>query len=237
MSFSNRHRLSLFSLLIALFVLTCTSCQDDLLYDDTFIGEGEGDVSCAVSFIPLGTGLDTRTGGNAVKNIDNLCIVIYKSNGEYVNQYLLANNDECKKEYDYKYSETGNDQMPPDVPQTSPYSQAEAETPRASFKIKNLPYGRYRIYAVANLGNLSKDITATEETLKSYQVEWKTNVSLDNAMFGYFTTSEGQTSAGFTAPDLIVNKKTTSIHSWIKRTVSKVTIAFDPSGLKEAVSV
>ena len=216
-----------------LLAIAMTACQDDRLYDDSFIGEGESDLHATVSFIPLATGLDTRSSGTAIKSINNLCIVIYKSNGEYYTQFMA----------DYDYKEDANKGMPSDYNENQPTTdypldKAESSTPMASFTFKSLPYGRYRIYAVANLGDLSLDVTESEESLKRYSVDWnKEDVAKNNAMFGYFTTSDNQTSAGFIAPDLLINQKKTDLHCWIKRTVSKVTVAFDPSGLKEAVSV
>ncbi|MBD5298482.1 MAG: DUF4906 domain-containing protein, partial [Bacteroides sp.] len=220
-----------------LLAIAMTACQDDRLYDDSFIGEGESDLHATVSFIPLATGLDTRSSGTAIKSIKNLCIVIYKSNGEYYTQFMA---NDCN---DYNYDEKANTGMPSDYktnqPTTDyPLDKAESSTPMASFTFKSLPYGRYRIYAVANLGDLPLKVTESEESLKNHYVEWnEEDVAKNNAMFGYFTTSDNQTSAGFIAPDLLINQKKTDLHCWIKRTVSKVTVAFDPSGLKEAVSV
>ncbi|MDE5750475.1 MAG: hypothetical protein K2H87_06880, partial [Duncaniella sp.] len=107
----------------------------------------------------------------------------------------------------------------------------------ADFDYSSLPYGRYKIYAVANYPELTDAQCETEETLKSLSFAWNTDVRQDNKMFGYFTRSDDQASTGFDAPIILVNSKRLDIHAWIKRQVSKVTIAFDPSELKEAVTV
>lgn len=56
-------------------------------------------------------------------------------------------------------------------------------------------------------------------------------------MFGYFTPADDQNGGaeGFDAPTVTISKTTKSIHAWIKRMASKVTVAFDPSGLHQDV--
>ena len=244
------------------------SCHDDLLYDDPFIGEGEGSLTATVSFIPMPTGLDTRAGGQpgqAVQSIRNMCVLIYKTDGELVTSFM-ANTLPGYKCEDVKAT------YPTDVPVEVPdakfdeVNDVDPKTPKATFTYNNLPYGKYRIYAVANLGDLTKNTTEfidkngdttnvmeaikTEEGLKGIKVVWNPdvaasnttdnvtyNLTTDQAMFGFFTLASDSRSLGFDAPVIIVNKRETKLHSWIKRTVSKVTIAFDPSGLKDAVSV
>ena len=59
-------------------------------------------------------------------------------------------------------------------------------------------------------------------------------------MFGYFTTKEN-TPAGANrnteASRIAINKKDMELHAWIRRAASKVTIAYDASGLKEGVFI
>ncbi len=219
--------------------ITLMSCRDDLLYDNSIIGEGEANVSATLTFNPMEVGIDTRSSGTAVNSFSNVCVVVYTTDGKFFKKFMAS------EETDYKYNQKGNTAYPSDSPtghpgddEDSSYDHnSEASTPQATFSFKNLPYGKYRIYAVANLGMLSDDITESEETLKSYQVKWNTNVAQDNSMFGFFTLDDDKKSLGFTAPEIVVNKSGVKLHCWMKRTVSKVTIAFDPSGLKEAVTI
>lgn len=241
--------------------MVLSSCKDELLYDNSIIGEGEASISATVSFIPMGTGLDTRASGTAVKNINNLCVLIYTEGGELFNSYTDGQLE------GYKCKQDGNQAYPDDVPpgdvSDSKFdTSSESATPKATFKIPNIFYGKYRIYAVANLGDLAlsektfenekgekitiKDAIKTEAGLKGIRVAWDKDVTWntdgtksndDHAMFGFFTSASEPKSLGFEAPTLIINKPNIDLHCWIKRLVSKVTIAFDPSGLKEAVSV
>lgn len=235
--FSNN---TILTILTVILFMTATSCRDELLYDDSIIGEGEANLSATLSFTPMEVGLDTRSSGTAVKSFDNVCIVIYTSEGEFVTKFM-ANQQE-----DYEYNSVGNASYPADTPSTPPGNDSnsgydkvsESKTPKATFSYKNLPFGKYRIYAVANLGELDDEVTKSEKSLKSYKVEWKEKVAEDNSMFGFFTLADDPRSIGFGDDYVVtVNKPNVKLHCWMKRTISKVTVAFDPSGLKEAVSV
>ncbi len=46
--------------------------------------------------------------------------------------------------------ENNNNAMAPDTPGDGGH-QAESDTPKATFSIAGIPFGRYRIYAVANI--------------------------------------------------------------------------------------
>lgn len=203
-------------------------------------------MSATLSFTPMQVGLDTRASGIAINSFNDVCVVVYTTDGKFFTKFMAnERNDDNSYKYGYKYEKEGNTQYPTDSPTQTPGNDddssydhsSEAKTPKATFSYKNLPYGKYRIYAVANLGMLDDKITADEETLKAHEVEWKEKVSDNDSMFGYFTLEDDQSSLGFNAPEIIVNKPNVKLHCWMKRTVSKVTIAFDPSGLKEAVTV
>ena len=243
--FSNNTILTILTVLLS---MTATSCRDELLYDNSIIGEGEANLSATLSFTPMEVGLDTRSSGTAVKEFDDVCVVVYTADGKFFTKFMAneLNDDNTTYKYDYKYEKTGNNQYPVDSPTQTPGKdpdsaydhKSESSTPKATFSFKNLPYGRYRIYAVANLGMLSDEVTASENSLKSHKVTWNTDVAKDNSMFGYFTLADDPKSAGFGNDYVVVvNKPNVSLHCWLKRTISKVTIAFDPSGLKEAVTV
>ena len=114
------------------------------------------------------------------------------------------------------------------------------------------------MYAVANMGNLAeseKDNIQTVDKLKSINLTWEaenwlsteettdgkvTKATKNHQMFGYFTTKEN-TPAGANrnteASRIAINKKDMELHAWIRRAASKVTIAYDASGLKEGVFI
>ncbi|MDE5800482.1 MAG: hypothetical protein K2H74_05610 [Paramuribaculum sp.] len=252
MKFS-RYISSLFVLLALIF----TSCQDDLLYDNTVIGEGEADIHVKVEFHSLEPAL-SRSAGNAVDRVDQLWVVIYKVNADgseaglyekvrlydRVAGYTLAGSD-------FNIDQTGNVDVPVDAETVTPsgnqnvgpadgtISGSGEKTPSATFKLLHIPYGRYKMFAVANVDLTDVDCTTIDD-LRGTRFDWQTNVSLDNQMFGYFTMttpSSAETSSGFDAPLLVINQNTVSLHSWIKRLVSKVTVSFDASDLKDNVRI
>ena len=65
-----------------------SSCRDEEIWEE--IGEGETQLSLTVKYQPLASALDTRTPGNAIKNVNSLCVLIYNSRNEYVNHYNIA---------------------------------------------------------------------------------------------------------------------------------------------------
>ncbi|MDE6280044.1 MAG: hypothetical protein K2M05_08745, partial [Paramuribaculum sp.] len=99
----------------------------------------------------------------------------------------------------------------------------------------------YYIYCVANMPNITADQVQTIEELKSIKVNWVANVAQNNQMFGFFTNDDKKSAAssysGFNAPPVVVNKTNLSIHAWINRLASKVTVQFDGSNLRQDVFV
>ncbi len=236
---------------------TVSSCKDDLLYGGGIIGEGESVISGTVKFKPLTPALNgtTRTAGDAIKSINSLCVLLYDEEGKLVKKYPLtpvANGTTTPNEGEYVLSEVErtNDKTESIGGEDKNLPPAESETPHADFKL-TVPYGRYYIYVVANMGDLSdapadSDLAAaigetnlatairTVGGLKSISLQWnKDKVEANNQMFGFFSNA----STDSDAPLLTINKGTTSLHAWIRRAASKVTIAYDGSDLNENVFI
>ncbi|MDE6239789.1 MAG: hypothetical protein K2M54_07345 [Muribaculaceae bacterium] len=219
--------------------------MDDRLYnpDDFEIGDGVCNLPVTVSFHDLEPALESRSAGNAVNEIEQLWVVIYSVvNGKAV--YY----DKVKANTLPGYSVENGTTEPGDAETGDNLGPTGEATPRAKFTLNNIPFGRYQLYAVANLDLDDYDLSAEGQNnpdyLKSRTIAWETvgetenpDFSKINAMFGYFTPAEDQTSKGFEAPTLILNKETVNLHSWIKRLVSKVTIKFDASDLNESVHI
>ena len=225
--------------------LMICSCSDDFPYGFGEIPEGEGSLTATVTFTPtLGTNLNaTRTAGDAIQTINSLCVLVYSAeeNGTLIKKYTK---DELKDELsDYKensYNVTDADHLDG--------NQAHADektTAQATFTLPGLPYGRYKIYAVANMGDMTEyeDIIQTESGLRNISLHWKSgekpgeSIADNNQMFGYFTPANNMESEGLAASPLVFSNKQTKIHAWLKRAASKVTIAFDPSGLNQDVNI
>ncbi|MDE6484145.1 MAG: hypothetical protein K2L14_01970 [Duncaniella sp.] len=243
------------SFLFAIPALIFTACEDELPYDSYAIGEGDANVSAQVEFRSLEPALDSRAAGNAVNTIDELWMVIYKFNAdgteaglyEKVKIYDKADNYYVLPGSNFQIDQTGNSGVPGDASTVTPPSGTNVGpndgavgatgevTPRASFKLPNIPYGRYKMFAVANVDLTDVDCT-TVDALRKTRFKWNTDVKLDNQMFGYFTLTSQQTSNA-EAPLITLNQPEVSLHAWVKRLVSKVTVSFDASDLKDNVRI
>ncbi len=233
---------SLIASLMAVMLLGASSCTDDLLYDPTIIGEGEAAITADLNFYEINSRLESRaveggTPGEAIGAINSVCVLAYDINGDLVKKY--TQND--LEEYDYKPAD--NTSSPSDAIKDNEH-QAETPTGRATFKIgvnkveNRLPFGKYRIYAVANMGDLADYDLSTEDKLHSIRLKWNAEeIGANNQMFGYFTEHQATeyASEGFIGKELVINNTSVSLHSWVKRAVSKVTVAFDGRGLKENI--
>ena len=236
---------------LTIFSALCfTACEDELPYDSVVIGEGEATVDAQVSFHALESALESRAAGNAVDVINELWMVIYEVNAdgtekglyEKVRIYDSSDNDYVLPGSDFDIDQDGNTANPPDAEVAPSGSNPDGNigpsgesTPTAKFKLRHIPYGRYKMFAVANV-DLTDVYCTTIEDLRNTRFKWNTNVSLDCQMFGYFTLATQPTSSS-DAPVITVNQSTLRLHSWIKRLVSKVTVSFDPSGLEENVHI
>lgn len=214
-----------------LLLLGVTACVNDEIRSFDDLPEGETTVSATVEFNPLTPALATRAvEGDAIKSIGSLCVLVYGMDGKLVNKHLIKKND-TEQVPDYtegemeRKDEEGKDRI------------AESKTPYARFHLK-IPYGRYRIYAVANMGDLADyaDEIETMTGLKSILLTWQSDVRKNNQMLGHFTEK------GVYCNDdedyiLTINRKGMELRAGIRRVASKVTLAYDGSQLKEGVFV
>lgn len=252
---SYRYIFFLFMLLALIFT---PACEDELLYDNTVIGEGEANLNVRVEFHSLESALGSRSAGNAADRVDQLWVVIYKVNadGSEAGLYEKIRLYDRVEGYslpgsNFNIDQTGNSADPVDAETVNPSGNQNVgaadgtigasgqKTPSATFSLSHIPFGRYKMFAVANVDLTDVDCTTIDD-LRGKRFDWQTNVSLDNQMFGYFTMSSpasAETATGFDAPMLVINQGVVSLHSWIKRLVSKVTVAIDGSDLKENVRV
>ncbi|WP_290044469.1 hypothetical protein [uncultured Muribaculum sp.] len=217
-------------------LLGLVSCQDDRLYDDSVIPEGETLVSATLNFESFTPALESRAAGDAIKAIKTLSILIYDTEGNLLETHTKDELTDYKEETNTNYPEDWPDKNGVDNP-GYPEQGVEGSTPRATFKFK-LPMGRYYIYAVANYDLTGKDVS-TVEKLKNIKLTWdKTAIANNSEMFGYFTLTNTVGADKF-QPDapITLNKSVSTIHSWIKRAASKITIAYDAKNMKNGVFV
>ena len=224
--------------LICLFILGSflSGCTDDYLPGPE-IGEGEANVSCNVRFEPLASALESRAPGNAIQNINSLTVLVYDIRGKFIRSYTDS------ELTDYNVDQKGNTDFPEIDGAGEHYTptQAETATARATFTIPKLPYGRYKIYCVANVALTPAEMKDIE-LVRNKTITWQAgNIPANNAMFGYFVNADKDVTTGgangFDAPPVTVGRDKQNIHSWIKRCSSKLTVAFDGSKLHNNVYV
>ena len=139
-----------------------SACRDDMLeVEDDFIPEGTSRLTAVVNFKPLTPALNgtSRTQGDAIKAIQSLSVLLYDQDSNLIKKQVIENYTIKGEEYrDNADAENG--------------TTAESQTPHAEFSI-SIPYGRYFMYAVANLGNLENHDVSTIKKLKSIPLEWE----------------------------------------------------------------
>lgn len=218
-------------------LISLAACEDEQFYDSSAIGKGTANVTAEITFKSLAPALNSRavapeggTPGDAIKDIQSVCIVLYKLDGTFAGKYFF---DQPKV--------TDTDENPADRPGADDPEnahRAEQFTKKATANLPGIPYGRYYMYAVANVPEtaLTDEVLASADALKQLQLKWNADhIAANNQMFGYF--SADNMSVGFDAPIVTVNKPSVTLHAWIKRAVSKVTVAFDGTNLNRGVEI
>lgn len=209
-------------------MLGLMSCQDDRLYDDSVIPDGDSRISATVSFESFTPALESRAAGTAINSIDRLWVVLFDQNGKFVDKYEITG---------YKVENTNTDK-PSDWPDKTPDDwETSTPNPSATFDL-TVPLGKYKMYAVANL-DLSDKEFATDDDLKGLQLDWDLDdIAKNKEMFGYFDTEAlNDGASGFDASVVTIARTNVNLHAWLKRAASKVTVAFDGGGLKDQVQI
>lgn len=210
-------------MLLCSLAIASASC-DGVFPEDSPIGDGSASVSVTMDFKPMSSAL-TRSDGEALKDINSLHVLLYGENQSLLKTWKIDNatlSDE--KRFD-KDAENGT-------------GTAETMTKHASFDLpEEIKFGRYYMYAVANIPDLLTTYAGDIETvdgLKSLPLTWDSaNTRANGQMLGCFTNSSSK--AG--DESLVLENKNETIHAWLRRAASKVTVAFDGSDLKEGVFI
>lgn len=241
-----RKYLSIFTLFIL--AVGIAGCTDELIYPDGEIGDGEATIEATLSFEPL---IQTPTGGRGsagdiIKSIND--ITIDGKEGKDIAVFVYDSQNNLVRIFDHtdwiggSYSKTGNTDHPAYIPTDS---VAEKTTPQATFKLPGLRFGRYHIYAVANMGLTNtpenEKTYASPDALKNKVLTWnENNIAANNQMFGFFGidgSADEDNYKGYNAPLLTVSQTATTLHGWLKRAASKVTIVYDGSGLLDGINI
>lgn len=226
----NRLRRLSYIFLAALTALTMLSaCEDDFPQVDE-IGEGSAVVRCTIDFDDMFPAeLDSRAPGNAVGKVTTLSILAYNSDGD-----LMVFHPDVPFTTG-KYTETpGYDQSQYDPEEDTPSWESDTRTRLTVDLPASIDYGRYRIYALANK-SVTREEVANEDDLLNMEVSWDPIVANNNAMLGYFTlASEAANDSPLSSHKgklITIRDVSVELHAWLKRTVSKLTVAFDTSQL------
>ena len=89
--------------LTGMLIFVLTACTDDWLNNEgERMPEGEVSVSATVEFLPLRPALDvnTRTAGDVIKDINDLCVLLYDEEGNLVKSYYLLPKGQRKLQID-----------------------------------------------------------------------------------------------------------------------------------------
>lgn len=245
--FLNKQNIShkVITLLLSTFAMLMlnVACSNEYIDSPELMGTGEPGLNLTVSFYPnVSNDVASRAAGNAIETINSIYVAFFNTDGSL---YKLENVKSFTNSTHTEHPEMSTEDS------TNGGSWTEGSQARANFRIEGVKAGTYRIYCIANMPLSKSDILPTtdesitaEEKLKNIRVKWdKENIGANNQMFGYFTTANNMSTdkpiEGFLAPEINVADKTsnTQLHAWIKRAASKVTVAFDPSGLHQNVNI
>lgn len=221
---------NIFKALFAMSAVFLWSCSDELRYETDGLDGTDCDVSAQVTFdIDRDVSLGSRaTNGDAIQDFSSLCVLVYTTDGNLYKTFthLTAGNTQMAE---WEYTSGDNRQ--------GDQTTSDDKTGKATFKL-TLPRNRYYIYAVANMGDLSvsySDKIKTRDGLKSLRVDWNpVSIPANNQMFGYFSTSD---SKNVDESPIALNRADMHLTCWMKRLVSKVTVAFDGTRLKDGVQI
>ena len=200
-------------------------CRDDILYTQAEIPDTDVEIAGEVAFKPLvATEVQTRSSekdaplGLKYRGIKSLYLFFFDSEENIVEEY-------CG-----------------DVAFTAVASDGTAE--HVTFS-KTVRAGRYYIFAVANISDRQKaDLiknVRTIDALRDYPLAWDGDINDDLEMFGVFKAATPENpipdNTVFEDNVLLTITKRTSLHSWVRRATSKVTVDFDGTALKDGVTV
>lgn len=231
------------TLLCVALAAALAGCADDLidsgLWDE--IPEGETVVGASVNFHPFSEGLaDTRSSGSAIKDVENFTVLVYRAdNKEFVRSFYITKEG---KEYGAKFTTAVRNEEFPDA--------AEESTAHITFSMP-LPFGRYQMLVVANMGDITKsyseEIYKSIDNVRNIRLKWnEASVGENNQMYGFFTNADvvnyepvgTELSEGGVTPNIVtVARHGTTLQAWIKRAASKVTVAYDGSKLADNVRI
>lgn len=204
--------------------LALSSCEDRFEYPGyEDIPEGTSTVNLSFSFPDYTPALDSRASGTALRNIRTLWLAIYQDGGDFDGKLL----DKI---------EVTN--FTPNATEPRPGTD-ESATGHAQFSL-TYPNGRYRIYAIVNHDLSGADIDS-EDKLFHLPLTWHddaTNgINHNDQMFGWFRSDENKPDFHGAPTSVVIRPGTGTLHAWVRRAASKITVAFNTNRLNENVFI
>ena len=237
--------------LLLLTVVIFASCQDDFEYRPGEIDGSSTRLKIEVAYTAEeSTELKSRAyyddenaggdSGDAIQNITELWMVIYDSEGSLLCKYPVLGTSADKTGPDadsfYIYPSTIDNVLEDNRLDPDESDLQDNRTGRVTFDMK-MPTGRYFIYAVANVAGFADMDVSDRSKLKKIRLDWNlTTTAANSEMYGIFS-STGPDREHTDASTISVTTRTTSLHAWVRRVASKVTVAFDGSKLYDNVQV
>lgn len=216
-------------IIVSLVIFAVTGCQDDFMKEET-IGEGKASISATLDFKPMSSALTrTRAAGDALKDISSLHVLLYDHDTKsLIKRWKIEGYSVSDEKRNDENAENGH--------------SAETSTKHATFKLpERIDFGKYYMYAVANIPDLLtnseySEAIKTVEGLKNIPLVWNSeNMAVNGQMIGCLITRT--TTLPIDDEPLVLNENSTKLHAWLRRAASKVTVAFDGSGLADGVSI
>lgn len=241
-----------------------TACVDEIPgYGSDYIPDGEVSVDLQTLFSPFSEAVLSRSSasisGKAMQDLSDLCLIAYDTDGKLiVNDYF----PDGVMKVSFAVSDLKDE--PREDEDASNGDTAEAAT-KCLKKTLTLPTGRYHLIAVANLGEYTRNSDGSVSTvgghdthyaltdlkgkyygkystldeLRKMTVSWDLDNDANNReMLGFFTLSRDNvpTHTSYFNP-ILINRAGISLHTWLRRCASKVTIDFDGTELRENIRV
>ena len=177
--------------------------------------------------------------GNAISNIESLVMLVYDGDELYRKYDIIGENITLDPDISNVVNSKDQDnRLPEDKNPVTGEPSGDDKTGKVTFNMKLQSGQNYYIYAVANMGDLSgyEEEIHTRDGLKSISRSWEPGNLKDNSeMFGVFSLKPDRDATD--KDPLEISALTKTLHSWVRRLASKVTVAFDGSELYNGVEV
>lgn len=222
-------------ILLPALALAAAGCRDDFELPGGEFVEGLATVDMSVSYdledeVELSRAYTGGEHGTAIGNINTLSMFVYKSDGTLYDRYDVVGGTRHPDVSAVTVNNASDNTLPGET-------SADTSIGRVDFKV-TIQSGRYYIYAVANVDEalLTPDKYATRDGLKAITPEWSlTDISKNAEMFGVFSLVQNRDAND--SHTIALSADITSMHCWVRRLASKLTVAFDGSELYDNVQV